>query len=65
MYGSKIITNKCNLACFHCMCGENNNKVKSDDVYEKIFDNFKVTHLLNICGSEFILSLTQKKGYEY
>lgn len=51
-----ILTQKCNLACEHCMRGDATNKEITEDVFDAIFDKLFYIDNLSLGGGEISLS---------
>lgn len=56
-----ILSQKCNLACKHCLRGESTNKEITDDVLDAIFSKIHVIDSLGLGGGELTLSPTLLK----
>lgn len=52
-----IITQNCNLRCQHCMRGDYNNQVMSEEVINATLDQISSVGCLSICGGEPLLAV--------
>ena len=55
------LTQRCNLDCKHCFRGEMHNINISREILEKVFDEVKYIHVLDLSGGEVFLGYEQLK----
>lgn len=55
------LTQRCNLDCKHCFRGEMHNVDISPEILEKLFDEVKYIHILDLSGGEVFWSYEQLK----
>lgn len=55
------LTQRCNLDCKHCFRGEMHNVNISREILEKVFDEVKYIHVLDLSGGEVFLGYEQLK----
>lgn len=55
------LTQRCNLDCKHCFRGEMHNVNISREILEKVFDEVKYIHILDLSGGEVFLAYEQLK----